>query len=48
MNSSFTLFRLQTQDTLRMKMNARIKEIDRIIAADKEVSQANAKLVEAQ
>ena len=48
MNSSFTLFRLQTQDTLRMKMNARLKEIDRIIAADKEVSQANAKLVEAQ
>ena len=48
MNTSFTLFRLQTQDTLRMKMNARLKEIDRIIAADKEVSQANAKLVEAQ
>lgn len=48
MNTSFTLFRLQTQDTLRMKMNARLKEIDRIIAADKEVSQANARLVEAQ
>lgn len=48
MNTSFTLFRLQTQDTLRMKMNARLKEIDRIIAADKEISQANARLVEAQ
>ncbi len=48
MNTSFTLFRLQTQDTLRMKMNARLKEIDRIIAADKEVSQANAKLAEAR
>ena len=48
MNTSFTLFRLQTQDTLRMKMNARLKEIDRIIAADREVSQANAKLEEAQ
>ena len=48
MNTSFTLFRLQTQDTLRMKMNARLKEIDRIIAADKEVSRANASLVEAQ
>jgi len=31
-----------------MKMNARLKEIDRIIAADREVSQANAKLEEAQ
>ncbi len=48
MNTSFTLFRLQTQDTLRMKMNARLKEIERIIAADKEVSAANARLVEAQ
>ena len=48
MNTSFTLFRLQAQDTLRMKMNARLKEIDRIIAADKEISQANASLVEAQ
>ena len=48
MNTSFTLFRLQAQDTLRMKMNARLKEIDRIIAADKEVSRANASLVEAQ
>ncbi len=48
MNTSFTLFRLQAQDTLRMKMNTRLKEIDRIIAADKEVSRANASLVEAQ
>jgi predicted nucleic acid-binding Zn-ribbon protein len=48
MNTSFTLFRLQAQDTLRMKMNARLKEIDRIIAADEEVRQAKAKLVEAQ
>ena len=48
MNTSFTLFRLQAQDTLRMKMNARLKEIDRIIAADKEISQANASLVEAR
>jgi predicted nucleic acid-binding Zn-ribbon protein len=48
MNTSFTLFRLQAQDTLRMKMNSRLKEIDRIIAADKDVSQANARLVEAQ
>jgi hypothetical protein len=48
MNTSFTLFRLQAQDTLRMKMNARLKEIDRIIAADKEVSQAKERLVEAQ
>ena len=48
MNTSFTLFRLQAQDTLRMKMNARLKEIDRIIAADKEISQANASLEEAQ
>jgi len=31
-----------------MKMNTRLKEIDRIIAADKEVSRANASLVEAQ
>lgn len=31
-----------------MKMNTRLKEIDRIIAADKEVSQANERLVEAQ
>lgn len=31
-----------------MKMNARLKEIDRIIAADKEISQANARLMEAQ
>ena len=31
-----------------MKMNARLKEIDRIIAADKEVSQAKERLVEAQ
>ena len=48
MNTSFTLFRLQAKDTLRMKMNARLKEIDRIIAADKEISQANASLVEAR
>lgn len=48
MNTSFTLFRLQAQDTLRMKMNARLKEIDRIIAADKEVSQANEQVVAAQ
>lgn len=48
MNTSFTLFRLQAQDTLRMKMNARLKDIDRIIAADKEVSQANERLAEAQ
>jgi len=48
MNISFTLFRLQTQDTLRMKMNARLKEIDRIIAADKEISQANVRLKETQ
>ena len=48
MNTSFTLFRLQTQDTLRMKMNARLKEIDRVIAADKDVIQANEKLSEAQ
>ena len=48
MNTSFTLFRLQAQDTLRMKMNARLKDIDRIIAADKEVSQANDRLAEAQ
>ena len=48
MNTSFTLFRLQAQDTLRMKMNARLKEIDRIIAADKEISQANASLEESQ
>ena len=31
-----------------MKMNARLKDIDRIIAADKEVSQANDRLAEAQ
>lgn len=48
MNTSFTLFRLQAQDTLRMKMNARLKEIDRIIAADKEVSQANEQVMAAQ
>lgn len=48
MNTAFTLFRLQAQDTLRMKMNTRLKEIDRIIAADKEVSQANARLEIAQ
>ncbi len=48
MNTSFTLFRLQTQDTLRMKMNSRLKEIDRTIAADKEVSQAKARVVEAE
>lgn len=48
MNTSFTLFRLQTQDSLRMKMNARLKEIDRIIAADLEVIQAKAKFSEAQ
>ncbi len=48
MNTSFTLFRLKPRTHLRMKMNARLKEIDRIIAADEEVSQAKAKLVEAQ
>ena len=48
MNTSFTLFRLQTQDTLRMKMNARLKEIERIIAADREVNQANTRLTQAQ
>ena len=48
MNTSFTLFRLQTQDTLRMRMNARLKEIERIIAADREVSQANTRLTQAQ
>lgn len=48
MNTSFTLFRLQTQDTLRMKMNARLKEIDRIVAADKEVNQAKVRLEEAE
>lgn len=48
MNTSFTLFHLQTQDTLRMKMNTRLKEIDRIIAADKEISQAKVRLVEAE
>ena len=48
MNTSFTLFRLQTQDTLRMKMNTRLKEIDRIIAADKEVNQAKERLEEAE
>jgi len=31
-----------------MKMNARLKEIDRVIAADKDVIQANEKLSEAQ
>ena len=48
MNTSFTLFRLQTQDTLRMKMNSRLKEIDRIIAADKDISRANKELAEAK
>lgn len=48
MNTSFTLFRLQTQDTLRMRMNARLKEIERIIAADREVNQANTRLTQAQ
>jgi len=48
MNTAFTLFRLQTQDTLRMRMNARLKEIDRIIAADKEVILANEHFAEAQ
>ena len=48
MNTSFTLFRLQTQDTLRMKMNSRLKEIDRIIAADKDISRANRQLAEAK
>lgn len=48
MNISFTLFRLQAQDTLRMKMNVRLMEIDRIIAADKEVKQAKDRLMEAQ
>lgn len=48
MNTSFTLFRLQTQDTLRMKMNTRLKEIDRITAADKEINRANECLAEAQ
>ena len=47
MNTSFTLFRLQTQDTLRMKMNARLKEIERIIAADREANQANTRLTQA-
>ena len=48
MNTSFTLFRLQSQDTLRMKMNSRLKEIDRIIAADKDISRANKELAEAK
>jgi len=48
MNVSFTLFRLQAQDSLRMKMNARLKEIDRMIAEDEDVIRANERLTEAR
>lgn len=48
MNVSFTLFRLQAQDSLRMKMNARLKEIDRMIAEDKDVIRATERLSEAR
>lgn len=48
MNTSFNLFRLQTQDTLRMKMNTRLKEIERIIASDVDVIRAKERLSEAQ
>lgn len=48
MNTSFTLFRLQTQDTLRIGMNTRLKEIDRIVAEDFEVVQAKDKLNDAK